>query len=85
MIKDTFKAICFDEQLEGGLNFNLEKVDDTLVLRAEVDSNMLEPKYQNRLPDFFISFQDKTILSGGEFYILVMEKDHLVVQSAWSF
>ncbi|MES9860671.1 MAG: histidine kinase [Candidatus Thiodiazotropha sp. LLP2] len=85
MFKDTLKTICFDEHLDGEVSFNMEKVENRLVLRAEIDSNMIEPKYQNKLPGFFISLQEKTILSGGEFYILAMEKDHLVVQSVWSF
>ncbi|MES9939515.1 MAG: histidine kinase [Candidatus Thiodiazotropha sp. 6PLUC2] len=84
MFKDTLKMICLDEHLDGEVNFTMEKVENHLVLRAEIDSNMIEPKYQNKLPGFFISLQEKTILSGGEFYILAMEKDHLVVQSVWS-
>lgn len=84
MLKDTLKAICYNDQLLGSADLNLNKTDTQLILSALLKCEMIETKFNNKLPDFFISMQERTILSGGEFIVREIEKDRIEVESVWS-
>jgi signal transduction histidine kinase len=83
IFKDVLKAICFSENLDGEIDFNLLKIENRLLLRAKIISNMIGVRYKKKLPGFFISIQERTILSGGEFNILEIASDHLEIESIW--
>ncbi|MES9971160.1 MAG: histidine kinase [Candidatus Thiodiazotropha sp.] len=83
MMKDTLKSICFDERITGSCYLDLHKEDNNLVLIVTLDSEFNMKRDKQSLPQYFNSMQDRSILSGGDFYILSNSKDRIKVKSIW--
>jgi uncharacterized membrane protein len=85
MFKDTLKAICFDEKVDGEVLISLKNIDDLLQLQAKIVSKNQSLNYGDQLPGFFVAMQEKTILSGGEFFVIEMSTGLLEVKAVWSY
>ncbi|MCG7993994.1 MAG: histidine kinase [Candidatus Thiodiazotropha taylori] len=85
MFKDTLKAICFDEKIDGEVIITLNNVDDLLQLKAKIISKQKNLNYNGQLPGFFVAMQEKTILSGGEFFVIELSDGLLEVKAVWSY
>ncbi|MEW8383274.1 MAG: histidine kinase, partial [Candidatus Thiodiazotropha taylori] len=85
MFKDTLKAICFDEKIDGEVIITLNNVDDLLQLQAKIINKQKNLNYNGQLPGFFVAMQEKTILSGGEFFVIELSEGLLEVKAVWSY
>ncbi|MCG8028006.1 MAG: histidine kinase [Candidatus Thiodiazotropha taylori] len=85
MFKDTLKAICFDEKIDGEVIITLNNVDDLLQLQAKIVNKQKNLNYNGQLPGFFVAMQEKTILSGGEFFVIELSDGLLEVKAVWSY
>ncbi|MCG7901569.1 MAG: histidine kinase [Candidatus Thiodiazotropha lotti] len=85
MFKDTLKAICFDEKIDGEVIISLSNIDDLLQLQAKIISKEKNLNYNGQLPGFFVAMQEKTILSGGEFFVIELSERLLEVKAVWSY
>ncbi|MCG7953989.1 MAG: histidine kinase, partial [Candidatus Thiodiazotropha endolucinida] len=85
MFKDTLKAICFDEKIDGEVIITLNNVDDLLQLQAKIINKRNNLNYNGQLPGFFVAMQEKTILSGGEFFVIELSEALLEVKAVWSY
>ncbi|MCG7927003.1 MAG: histidine kinase [Candidatus Thiodiazotropha taylori] len=85
MFKDTLKAICFDEKIDGEVFVSLNNVDDLLQLQAKIISKQSKLNNGGQLPGYFVAMQEKTILSGGEFFVIELSEELLEVKAVWSY
>ncbi|MCG7870808.1 MAG: histidine kinase [Candidatus Thiodiazotropha lotti] len=85
MFKDTLKAICFDEKIDGEVTISLTNIDDLLQLQAKIFSKQNKLNFSGQLPGYFVAMQEKTILSGGEFFVIELSEGLLEVKAVWSY
>ncbi|MEJ2618965.1 MAG: histidine kinase [Candidatus Thiodiazotropha sp.] len=85
MFKDTLKAICFEEKVDGEVVVSLSNIDHQLQLQAKVISKSKSLSSGDQLPGFFVALQEKTILSGGEFFVIEASTGLWEVKAVWLF
>ncbi len=83
MLKETLKTLCFEMQMSGSVTFSLNRLDNRLVLKVELVSEQLREKSDNDLPLVFVSMQERTILSGGDFTINHISEERLEGKATW--
>jgi signal transduction histidine kinase len=84
MFKDTLKAICFEEKVDGEVVVSLKNIDHLLQLQAKIASKTKRLNFGDQMPGFFVAMQEKTILSGGEFYVIEASTGLWEVKAVWS-
>lgn len=85
IVKDTLKAICFEEKFAGRVQFIFKHIDEGLMIKAVIISDQIKHKYGEDLPAFFDSMKERTILSGGDFFVVNQAEERVEVISSWSY
>lgn len=85
IVKDTLKAICFEEKFAGRVQLIFKHIDEGFMIKAVIVSDQIKEKYGEELPDFFDSMKERTILSGGDFFIVNQAEERVEVISSWSY
>ena len=83
MLKETLKTLCFEMHMTGSVKFTLNRFDHRLVLKVVLVSEQLREKSDNDLPLVFVSMQERTILSGGDFTINHISEERLEGKATW--
>jgi signal transduction histidine kinase len=83
MLKETLKTLCFDMQISGVVKFTLHRAEHRLTLKVELVSEQLRQKSDSELPLSFVSMQERTILSGGDFTVTHVAADRLEGLAVW--
>lgn len=83
ILKETLKSLCFTHGMSGQVTLSLSRFDQQLRLKLRIVSEQLRETSQDSVPPFFVSMQERTILSGGDFDIFREAHDCLEVQSIW--
>ncbi|MCM8919151.1 MAG: histidine kinase [Candidatus Thiodiazotropha sp.] len=85
IVKDTLKAICFEEKFAGRVQFIFKHIDEGLMIKAVIITGQIGDKYGEDLPAFFDSMKERTILSGGDFFVVNQAEERVEVISSWSY
>ncbi len=85
LAKDLLHAICFVKQLTGRVRFIFERVEDGLCMKVLISSELIKDQDGEALPDCFKLMEERTILSGGEFFRTLQNGQSIKAQSTWSF
>ncbi|MCU7858498.1 MAG: hypothetical protein KZQ86_01430, partial [Candidatus Thiodiazotropha sp. (ex Lucinoma kastoroae)] len=85
IVKDTLKAICFEEKFAGRVQFIFKHIDEGLMIKAVIITDQIKEKYGEDLPAFFDSMKERTILSGGDFFVVNQAEERVEVISSWSY
>ncbi|MCU7933393.1 MAG: hypothetical protein KZQ99_00750 [Candidatus Thiodiazotropha sp. (ex Dulcina madagascariensis)] len=85
ILKEALQMICFEEKLVGKVQFYLQRTREGLLIRGVIISDRVKEKYNDVLPGFLESMQERTILSGGDFSIIEQADNRLEVNSSWFY
>ena len=88
IIKDTLNELCYKNHFEGTVTIRLDFEEGLLVLKidlqAEEDSDGSANADQKSLTDEdFEKMRERTVLSGGDFYLSNISRGMTVAQAVW--